>query len=162
MPAPAAMPAASRNSSARSPSWWKKSAKRKKKKPSPPRPRVRRKPRNPPRLLRKNLRPKRPRRKLPNGSESQSDRPSSGRQPYLGLALVCGQKGIRQAAAGGHQDPRISQRQAEGRRGLPHRDRAPAQEVPRHHSFGPSGRGDRQEGRRHREAEERRAEVHRR
>ena len=38
----------------------------------------------------------------------------------------------------------------------PHRDRAPAQEVPRHHPFGPSGRGDRQEGRRHREAEERR------
>src|SRR4029079_4201731 len=121
-----------------------KSAKRKRKKPSPlpPKARGRQKPRNLLRLLPRNLRPKkprsRPRRKLPNGSESQSDRPSSGRQPYLGLALVCGQKGIRQAAAGGHQDPRISQRQAEGRRGLPHRDRAPAQEVPRHHSFGPS------------------------
>ena len=43
----------------------------------------------------------------------------------------------------------------------PHRDRAPAQEVPRDHPLGPSGRGDRQEGRRHREAEERRPEVHR-
>ncbi len=30
--------------------------------------------------------------------------------------------------------------------------RAPAQEVPRHDPFGASGRGDRQEGRRHREA----------
>ncbi len=32
------------------------------------------------------------------------------------------------------------------------RHRASAQEVPRHHSLGASGRGDRQEGRRHREA----------
>ena len=32
------------------------------------------------------------------------------------------------------------------------RDRAPAQEVPRHHPLGAAGRGDRQEGRRHREA----------
>ena len=43
----------------------------------------------------------------------------------------------------------------------PHRDRAAAQEVPRHHPLRPSRRGDRQEGRRHREAEERCAEIHR-
>ena len=32
------------------------------------------------------------------------------------------------------------------------RDRAPAQEVPRHHPLGAARRGHRQEGRRHREA----------
>ena len=53
-----------------------------------------------------------------NGSESQSDRPASGHQPHLGLALVRGQEGVWQAPAGRHQDPRISQRQAQGRRRL--------------------------------------------
>src|SRR5215472_3067192 len=162
MPAPAAMPAASKSSSARSRSWSKRSAKRKRKRPSLSRKASPQKARLPPRRPPpRNLRPKRPRRKLPNGSESQSDRTAPRRQPYLGLALVRGQEGIRQAAAGGHQDPRLSQRQTEGRRRLPHRDRAPAQEVSRNHPFGPSGGGDRQEGRRHREAEERRSEVHR-
>ena len=55
----------------------------------------------------------------------------------------------------------LSERQAEAGRRLAHRDRAAAQEVPHHDPFGPSGRGDRQEGRRHREAEERCAEIHR-
>ncbi len=45
-----------------------------------------------------------------NGSEGQSDRPASGHQPDLGLALVRGQEGVWQAPAGRHQDPRISQR----------------------------------------------------
>ncbi len=73
-----------------------------------------------------------------NGSEGQSDRPAPGHQPHLGLALVRGQEGIWQAPAGRHQDPRLSQRQAEGRRRQPHRDRAAAQEVPGHHPFRPS------------------------
>ena len=39
--------------------------------------------------------------------------------------------------------------------------RAPAQEVPRHHPLGASGRGDRQEGRRHREAAQVGRQAHR-
>ena len=35
-----------------------------------------------------------PRRRMPDGSEGQSDRPSSGHQPHLGLALVRGQEGL--------------------------------------------------------------------
>ena len=88
------------------------------KKPRPPPPRARRshRARRPAKKPAAKKPAPRPRRKLPNGSESQSDRAAPRHQPYLGLALVCGQEGIRQAAAGRHQDPRISQRQAEGRR----------------------------------------------
>ena len=54
-----------------------------------------------------------------------------------------------------HEDMKIrkalmKELQASG--SLEDRDRAAAQEMPRHHPLGPAGRGHRQEGRRHREA----------
>ena len=62
------------------------------------------------------------------------------------------QERIRQAAARGHEDPRGPDGGPEAGGVVEDRDRAPAQEVPRHDPFGAPGRGDRQEGRRHREA----------
>ena len=59
---------------------------------------------------------------------------------------------VRHAAARGHEDPRRADEAAQAGGGVQDRDRAAAQEVPRHHPLGASGRGDRQEGRRHREA----------
>ena len=53
-----------------------------------------------------------------------------------------------------HEDiahPRRADEAAEAGGRLEDRHRAPAPEVPRHDLLGPSGRGDRQEGRRHRE-----------
>ena len=64
----------------------------------------------------------------------------------------CRQERVRQAAARGHQDPRGADEAAQAGGGVEDRHRAPAQEVPRHHPLGAPGRGDRQEGRRHREA----------
>ena len=66
-----------------------------------------------------------------------------------------------------HEDMKIREELDEGAQaggGVQDRDRAAAQEVPRHHPFGAAGRGDRQEGRRHREAaqEGRRADRFRR
>ena len=87
-----------------------------------------------------------------DGSESQSDRSAPRHQPDLGLPLVRQQGRVRQAAARGHGDPRSPDEAAQAGRRLEDRHRAPAQEVPRHHPLGPSGRRDRQEGRRHREA----------
>ena len=54
-----------------------------------------------------------------------------------------------------HEDMKIRDVLSEGSeagRDLEDRDRASAQEVPRHHPFGPPGRRHRQEGRRHRQA----------
>ena len=54
-----------------------------------------------------------------------------------------------------HEDIKIrddADEAAEAGGGVEDRDRAPAQEVPRHDPFGASGRRHRQEGRRHREA----------
>ena len=56
------------------------------------------------------------------------------------------------AAARGHEDPQGADDRAEAGGGVEDRDRAPAQEVPGDGAFGAPGRGDRQEGRRHREA----------
>ena len=50
------------------------------------------------------------------------------------------------------QDPRRADEALKQAAVSQDRDRAPAQEVPRHDPFRASGRGDRQEGRRHREA----------
>ena len=56
-------------------------------------------------------------------------------QPHLGFALVRRQERIRQAAARGHEDPQGADEGAQAGRGVEDRDRAPAQEVPRHRSI---------------------------
>jgi large subunit ribosomal protein L22 len=48
-------------------------------------------------------------RRPPDGSESQSDRPAARHQPYLGFALVSPSARVRPAAARGHEDPRLSE-----------------------------------------------------
>ena len=82
-------------------------------------------------------------------------------QPHLGLALVRGQEAstasccTRTSRSASYLIDKLKQAGVSQ-----HRDRAPAQEVPRHDPFGASGRGDRQEGRRHREAaQERRRDA---
>src|ERR1700721_1998994 len=117
MPAPAAIRAASRNFSARSPSWSRTIGTKKRKSP-PQRPtqNPKRRPkagnpaanRPPKSRRRKNPPPKNPlraarQRRKRNGSEGQSHRLASGHQPDLGLALVRRQEGVWQAPPGRHQ-----------------------------------------------------------
>jgi small subunit ribosomal protein S3 len=60
---------------------------------------------------------------------------------------------LRQAAARGHAIREVLMMKQLKQAGVSkHRHRASAQEVPRHDPLRPSGRGDRQEGRGHREA----------
>ena len=96
-----------------------------------------------------------------HGSEGQSDRTAARHQPDLGFALVRRQERVRHAAARGHEDPQGAHDRAQAGGGVEDRDRAPAQEVPGDGPFGASGRGDRQEGRRHREAAQVGRQAHR-
>ena len=59
------------------------------------------------------------------------------------------------------EDPQGADGRAQAGRGVQDRDRAPAQEMPRHHPLRASGRRDRQEGRRHREAASEGRRTHR-
>ena len=77
-----------------------------------------------------------------------------------GTPLVLEQDRVRQAPARGYEDPRGAVEGPEAGRDLEDRDRASAQEVPGQHPLGASGRRDRQEGRRHRQAAQAGGEAH--
>ena len=155
--------AASRSRSARSPSWSKKNASRVE---SGSRPRKKSRRRKPPRRAscHRHAQEK-------SCAEAQGESLMGQKVNPIGLRLGVNRTWDSRWYAGKKEYGKLLQEdikirnyligQAQAGRRIAYFHRAPAQEMPRHHPFGASRRGDRQEGRRHREAENRTRQIHR-
>src|SRR5437773_456451 len=84
--------------------------------------------------------------RVPDGTESQSDRAAARHQPHLGFALVLAQ-GIRQPAARRSEIAQIPRRPVDPGGDLKGVDRARREKDPHHLAFGAPWRRHRQEGR---------------
>src|ERR1035437_8009176 len=94
------------------------------------------------------------RRKVDNGTENESDRFPPRRLEAMALEVVREER-LSGAPEGGRAAPEVSQGAARERGDRGHHHRTQAGEGRRDHPPGPSGGGDREEGRRGRGAQER-------